>query len=65
VLSAYWQNYVLDPIRRMPSRSSHRAARRPLRPERTLEDVDVVAVAEDALRHATEILEADCPVDLI
>ena len=65
ILSAYWQNYVLDP------ESSHaepiidnalRADRSDLR--RLLEDVDVVAIAEDALRRATELLEADCPVDL-
>ncbi len=65
VLSAYWQNYVLDP------ESPHvdsiiatalRADRSDLK--RLLEDVDVIAVAEDALRRATEMLEADCPVDL-
>jgi len=65
VLSAYWQNYVIDP------ESPHvesiiatalRADRADLK--RVLEDVDVVAVAEDALRRATEMLEADCPVDL-
>src|SRR3989454_6625156 len=65
VLSAYWQNYVIDP------ESPHvesiiatalRADRTDLK--RVLEDVDVVAVAEDALRRATEMLEADCPVDL-
>src|SRR5436309_7080892 len=65
VLSAYWQNYVLDP------ESPHaepiiatalRAERADLK--RLLEDVDVVAVAEDALRRATDMLEADCPVDL-
>src|SRR5881396_1297844 len=65
VLGAYWQNYVLDP------ESPHvesiiatalRADRSDLK--RVLEDVDVVAIAEDALRRATEILEADCPVDL-
>jgi hypothetical protein len=65
VLSAYWQNYVIDP------ESPHaepiiemalRADRSDLK--RLLEDVDVVAVAEDALRRATEMLEADCPVDL-
>src|SRR5256886_8821794 len=32
--------------------------------KRLLEDVDVVAIAEDGLRRATEILEADCPVAL-
>src|SRR5438270_49295 len=65
ILSAYWQNYVLDP------ESSHaepiienalRADRSDLK--HVLEAVDVVAIAEDALRRATEILEADCPVDL-
>src|SRR5688572_5722229 len=65
VLSAYWHNYVLDP------ESPHaepiivtalHADRSDLK--RLLEDVDVVAIAEDALRRATELLEADCPVDL-
>ena len=65
VLSAYWQNYVLDP------ESPHvesiidaalRADRSDL--TRLLEDVDVVAIAEDALRRALETLEADCPIDL-
>src|SRR2546428_3878604 len=32
--------------------------------KRLLEDVDVVEVAEEALRRATEMLEADCPLDL-
>src|SRR3989449_8184038 len=32
--------------------------------KRLLEDVDVVAVAEESLRRATEMLEADCPRDL-
>src|SRR3989440_7372435 len=65
ILGAYWQNYVLDP------ESPHaepiidaalRADRSDLK--RLLEDVDVIAVAEDALRRATEMLEADCPLDL-
>src|SRR5256885_9880096 len=65
IRSAYWQNYVLDP------ESSHaepiienalRADRSDLK--RLLEAVDVVAIAEDALRRSTEILEADSPVDL-
>src|SRR5437773_9654399 len=65
VLSAYWQKYVLDP------ESPHaepiigaalRADRSDLK--RLLEDVDVVAIAEEALRRSTELLEADCPVDL-
>ena len=65
VLAAYWQNYVIDP------ESAHaesiiatalRADRSDLK--RLLEDVDVVAIAEEALRRSTELLEADCPVDL-
>ena len=64
-LSAYWQNYVIDP------QSPHaepiivtalRADRSDLK--RLLEDVDVIAIAEDALRRSAELLEADCPVDL-
>src|SRR6058998_2782282 len=65
VLSAYWQNYVLDPesphAEPIIATALH-ADRADLR--RTLADVDVVAVAEEALRRATEMLEADCPVDL-
>jgi hypothetical protein len=65
VLAAYWQNYVIDP------ESPHAepiiatalsADRSDLK--RLLEDVDVVAIAEEGLRRATELLEADCPVDL-
>jgi hypothetical protein len=65
ILSAYWQNYVLDPA------SPHaepiidtalRADRSDLK--RMLEDVDVIALADEALRRSTEQLEADCPVDL-
>src|SRR5437879_7698064 len=65
VLAAYWQNYVIDP------ESAHaesiiatalRADRSDLK--RLLEDVDVVAIAEEALRRSTELLEADCPADL-
>jgi len=65
VLSAYWQNYVLDPesphVKSIIA-TALRADRSDLK--RLLEDVDVVAVAEDALHRATEKLEADCPVDL-
>ncbi len=65
VLAAYWHNYVLDP----ESPHAEQIVAAALRADRTdlirlLEDVDVVAIAEDALRHATELLEADCPVDL-
>src|SRR6266702_2785599 len=65
ILGAYWQNYVLDP----ESPHAEPIIENALRADRTdlkrlLEDVDVVAIAEDALRRATEILEADCPVDL-
>lgn len=65
VLSAYWRNYVLDP--ESPHAEPIVAAM--LRADRgdllrLLEDVDVVAVVEDALRRALETLEADCPVDV-
>src|SRR5438309_5940518 len=65
VLSAYWQNYVLDPASPHAEpiiATAMRADRSDLR--RMLEDVDVVAIAEDALRRALELLETDCPVDL-
>ena len=65
LLSAYWQNYVLDPESPHAEpiiETALRADRADLK--RLLEDVDVVALAEDALRRATEMLEADCPVDL-
>jgi hypothetical protein len=65
VLGAYWQNYVIDPHSQHAEPiidAALRADRSDLK--RLLEDVDVVAVAEEALRRATEMLEADCPVDL-
>ena len=65
ILSAYWQNYVLDPESPHADpiiETALRADRADLK--RLLEDVDVIAIAEDALRRATELLEADCPVDL-
>ena len=65
VLSAYWQNYVLDPesaaARRVVAETV-RADRSDLR--RLLEDVDVHTIAEDALRRSLDAVEADCPVDL-
>jgi hypothetical protein len=65
VLSAYWQNYVLDhesPQAEPIIAAAVRADRTDLK--RMLGDVDVIALAEEALRRATEQLEADCPVDL-
>ena len=65
ILSAYWHNYVLDPGSPHAEpiiESALRADRSDLK--RLLEDVDVIAIAEEALRRATEELEADCPVDL-
>ncbi|HET9384839.1 MAG TPA: hypothetical protein VFO67_06805 [Gemmatimonadales bacterium] len=65
ILSAYWQNYVLDPSSPHAEpiiAAAVRADRGDLK--RLLEDVDVVALAEDALRRSIELLEADCPVDL-
>jgi len=65
ILSAYWQNYVIDPQSPHAEpiiESALRADRSDLK--RLLEDVDVIALAEDALRRSAEQLEADCPVDL-
>ena len=65
ILSAYWQNYVLDPASPHAEpiiAAALRADRSDLK--RMLEDVDVIAVSEEALRRSTEQLEADCPVDL-
>jgi predicted Zn-dependent protease DUF2268 len=65
VLRGYWHNYVLDPDSPHVDavlRDALRADREDLR--RLLEDVDVTQIAEDALRRALELLEADCPVDL-
>ena len=65
VLAAYWHNYVLDldsPHAEQIVAAAMRAERGDL--TRLLQDVDVVAIAEDALRRTTELLEADCPVDL-
>ncbi|MGH7607769.1 MAG: hypothetical protein ACREME_10560, partial [Gemmatimonadales bacterium] len=65
VLGAYWRNYVIDPDSPHAEpiiAAALRADRSDL--TRLLDDVDVVAIAEDALRRALELLEADCPVDL-
>jgi hypothetical protein len=65
VLGAYWHNYVLDldsPHVTAIVRDTMRADRADL--HRLLEDVDVVAIAEDALHRALDALAADCPVDL-
>jgi len=65
ILGAYWQNYVLDPASPHAEpiiEAALRADRSDLK--RLLEDVDVIALAEDALRRSAELLEADCPVDL-
>src|SRR5437762_8928292 len=65
VLQSYWRNYVLDPTSPHAERvvaAALRAERADL--ERLLEDVDVAAIAEDALHRSLEQLEADCAVDL-
>jgi len=65
ILSAYWQNYVLDPASPQAEPiidTALRADRSDLL--RMLEEVDVIALAEEALRRSSEQLEADCPVDL-
>src|SRR2546430_5515347 len=65
VLQSYWQNYVLDPESPHAEQvvaAALRAERADL--ERLLEDVDVAAIADEALRRSLERFEADCAVDL-
>src|SRR5205823_8028770 len=65
VLQSYWHNYVLDPTSPHAEQviaATLRAERADL--ERLLEDVDVAAIAEDALQRSLERCEADCAVDL-
>src|SRR5207302_329816 len=65
VLQSYWRNYVLDPTSPPAERviaAALRAERADL--ERLLEDVDVAAIADEALGRSLEQFEADCPVDL-
>jgi len=65
ILASYWHNYVLaldSPHAADIIRDTLRADRTDLR--RLLEDVDVVAIAEEALRRSRETLDVDCPVDL-
>src|SRR5437773_842128 len=65
VLHGYWHNYVLDPT----SPHAEQAIAAALRADRAdlhrlLEDVDVAAIADDALQRSLEQFEADCAVDL-
>ena len=65
VLQSYWRNYVLDPTSPHAEQvvaAALRAERADL--ERLLEDVDVAAIAEEALQRSLERFEADCAVDL-
>jgi len=65
VLTSYWHNYVLDPASPHAEQvvlAALHADRADLR--RLLEDVDVVAIAEEALQRALDLADADCPVDL-
>src|SRR6266542_1268012 len=65
VLSAYWQNYVLDPAspHAEPIIATALHANR-ANLKHTLTDVDVIAMAEETLQRTTEMLETDCPIDL-
>ena len=65
VLTSYWHNYVLDPASPHAEQvvlAALHADRTDLR--RLLDDVDVVAIAEEALQRALDLADADCPVDL-
>lgn len=64
VLTAYWQNYVLDP----DSPQSEEVIERTITADRTdlrmlLESVDLAAVLEDTLTRAEDILAIDRPTD--
>jgi hypothetical protein len=63
-LSAYWQNYVLDP----ESPTAHDVVLRALSADRSdlralLSTVDVVPVVEEALARAEDLLGVDRPTD--
>ena len=65
VLTSYWHNYVLDPA----SPHAEQVVLAALHADRTdlqrlLEDVDVVAIAEEAVQRALDLADAVCPVDL-
>src|SRR5438876_1213733 len=65
VLQSYWHNYVLDPA----SPHAERVIAAALTADRVdltrlLEDVEVAAIAYDALQRTLEQADADCPVDL-
>src|SRR5207253_10388335 len=65
VLTSYWHNYVLDPA----SPHAEQVVLAALHADRTdlqrlLEDVDVVAIAEEAVQRVLDLADADCPVDL-
>src|SRR5207247_909086 len=65
VLQSYWHNYVLDPA----SPHAERVIAAALTADRVdltrlLEDVEVGAIAYDALQRTLEHADADCPVDL-
>ncbi|HYK82065.1 MAG TPA: DUF2268 domain-containing putative Zn-dependent protease [Gemmatimonadales bacterium] len=65
ILHSYWRNYVLDPASPHAEQviaATVRADRADL--VRLLADVDVAAIAEEALERALAHFEADCPVDL-
>src|SRR5207245_5919985 len=65
VLTSYWHNYVLDPA----SPHAEQVVLAALHADRTdlqrlLEDVDVVAIAEEAVQRALDLADADYPVTL-
>src|SRR3989442_12205951 len=65
VLQSYWHNYVLDPGSPHAEQvvaAALRAERANL--ERLLEDVDVAAIAEDALQRSLDRSETNCAADL-
>ncbi len=66
LLSAYWNNYVLDP----ESPHADEVVQAVVRADRSdllelLATVDVARIVEDALHRAEEVLEADRPIDCV
>ena len=66
ILSAYWRNYVIDP----DSPHAEKVIETALAADRQdlhamLSEVDLVRLAEDATARATDLLQADRPIDVV
>lgn len=66
ILSAYWRNYVIDPDSPHAAKvidTALAADRQDL--HAMLSEVDLVRLAEDATARATDLLQADRPIDVV